>query len=259
MFRWCRKATWSVRGSQTIEKRNGMRKNLTTEFSILIATLIVVFKMKKGVLFVMAAALILLMGHSKAVWADPVTLTLDDLDLFTLVAEDDPEGTPVLTVSGAATTTLRFTGYTVVFAARASSSTDFVTVDIGLTGQSLDWTTFDSLVINLENTDENVWGFGLFIKDGPTGGVVSGSSGQTSLTENGSVRLILDLTTLPAGFDLSDIDEVGIRLTADFSVLAPLGDSAAEFHASVPEPASLFLLGFGLAGLGFFRERKRVA
>ena len=89
--------------------------------------------MKKIVSFFLAAALAVLIGHSRDVWADPVTLTLDDLDLFTLVAEDDPEGTPVLTVSDAATTTLPFTGYTVVFAARASSSTDFVTVDIGLT------------------------------------------------------------------------------------------------------------------------------
>ncbi len=213
--------------------------------------------MKKIVSFFLPAALAVLIGHSRDVWADPVTLTLDDLDLFTLVAEDDPEDTPVLTVSDAATTTLPFTGYTVVFAARSSSSTDFVTVDIGLTGQGLDWTTFDSLVINLKNTNENVWGFGLFIEDGSN---VTGSSGQIDLLQDTSSLLTLDFSTdLGGGFDLADVDSFGIRLTADFSVLAPLGDNVSEFQASVPEPASLFLLGFGLAGLGFFRERKRVA
>lgn len=213
--------------------------------------------MKKIVLLFIAATLAFLIGHSRDVWADPVSLTLDDMDLFTLVAEDDPEGTPVLTVSGAATTTLPFTGYTVTFPVRASTNTDFVTVDIGLDGQSLDWTTFDSLVINLENTNENVWGFGLFIEDGSD---VTGSSGQIDLAEGTSSLLSLDFSTdLGGGFNLANVDSFGIRLTADFSVLAPLGDNVSEFQASVPEPASLFLLGFGLAGLGFFRERKRVA
>ena len=215
--------------------------------------------MKKIVLFFLAATLAFLIGHSRNVWADPVTLELDQLDAFTLVSEDDPLGTPVLSVSDAATTTLSFTGYTVTFPVRASTNTDLVTVDIGLTGLSgtLDFSADATLEVDLKNTDENAWGFGLFIKDGPTGGVVSGSSGQTSLAKDGSLRLVVDLTTLPAGFDLADIDEVGIRLTADFSVLAPLGDFAAEFQASpVPEPATLLFLASGLAGLAAWRHRK---
>ena len=69
----------------------------------------------------------------------------------------------------------------------------------------------------------------------------------------------------PSGFNITTELTPGIYDVSVAFVQATIGTDwhmeflAATFTAPIPEPSTLLLLGFGLAGLGFFGRRKIAA
>ena len=96
---------------------------------------------------------------------------------------------------------------------------------------------------------------------GITSGVDILSTGNTPVTGTNALiknSVLFTLGSLPSGFSLADISNVGFQygtsLTDPYLAAAPV--QAEGMHAA-PEPATMFLFGSGLTGLGLFQRRRR--
>jgi hypothetical protein len=134
----------------------------------------------------------------------------------------------------------------------APSGASFGTVNVAVTGAGF---ITNSIVFNLiiNQTDPSVYG-PLTIAGAISGGPITGASSSVTLSFS------------PAFADT--IDNIRYTLTTPVGIVPPstnLGNSTLQGFITeiaavdTPEPASLALMGAGLAGLGLLSRRKKVA
>lgn len=210
--------------------------------------------MKRIILFIVC--IITLLVNYERTWAIPVTLDQATLDTFTQIGSS-PDGTTIITFPQPSTATGDpWTKFTTLFDfTPPPAAGSFQSVDVGITGQNLNWSGYGytSLDLLIVNANENYWNFQLFVRDG-SGGV--NSSGAVSLGPDAPPVSLLDFTLFSAslaGLNLSDIDDIFIKISAN--VPPGAGDYTAEYAVApdpvpVPEPHSLILIGSGLLCLG---------
>jgi hypothetical protein len=125
----------------------------------------------------------------------------------------------------------------------------YITIDLG----GADLSAYDGFGLCIENVNENAWDFGVIAIDG------SFSYDQADFFE---IPIFVP-TCFTVDFNLvdaTDIHHVGFYVADDVPQGAQADDYVYEVRvAPLPEPGTLALFGFGLAGAAASYRRKRAA
>lgn len=120
-----------------------------------------------------------------------------------------------------------------------------------LLGGSNDVSGFSDYRLAIFNDNDDDWTVAVFVISAGDGKVTS-SSFTLSPGEKASPSLNL------AGLSDTSLTGIGIRISATLDGVGGNPSDPDAYHISVAEPTSLFLLGFGLMGLGFLGRRKQL-
>ena len=125
-----------------------------------------------------------------------------------------------------------------------------VSADIGSQGLSLDWSAFDTFSQSILNHDENTWNFSLSASDG----ISTQTSSTIGIAPDQEQSFSVNLLPLA---NLNSIEEIYITISANLPL--PL-DTVSEYELSftvneVPLPASSWLFGSAIMGLGLVRRK----
>ena len=126
-----------------------------------------------------------------------------------------------------------------------------VSADIGSQGLSLDWSAFDTFSQSILNHDENTWNFSLSASDG----ISTQTSSTIGIAPDQEQSFSVNLLPLA---NLNSIEEIYITFSANLPL--PGLDTVSEYELSftvneVPLPASSWLFGSAIMGLGLVRRK----
>jgi len=126
-----------------------------------------------------------------------------------------------------------------------------VSADIGSQGLSLDWSAFDTFSQSILNHDENTWNFSLSASDG----ISTQTSSTIGIAPDQESSFSVNLLPLA---NLNSIEEIYITFSANLPL--PGLNTVSEYELSftvneVPLPASSWLFGSAIMGLGLVRRK----
>lgn len=183
-------------------------------------------------------------GHT-LVFAGPITLDATTIQSFEMLEQSN-------NIDGSGQNDIDTANGDTFLASWISDISGDNYVSFGLSNQTLDWTGYSALELNIANLDTSVWSFYVSVTDA---NAYTATSSSLAIAAGTGDLFSVDLT----GLNLSDI--TGIAVTAYASL--PIGryDRSAQFsvesaspQVGVPVPATFAILGLGLMGLVYSRR-----